>query len=136
MLAEAADLLARPEFRGATLAIPDALLALPVSFYSPPELRSRIVFPADSKLALQYLGNDSVHISLERLHAYIPLRTESLVPFFGRTAENILVLNAAYFPGNGSSFFGEYLRSQPELAARAKVIREYPFGSVVLLPAR
>jgi hypothetical protein len=130
IIAEATELLGRPVFQKASLAIPDQLLALPLWFYSAPALQARMVFPVDKNLELQYMEYNSVQDGKER---HMPLRTEPLMPYFKSSTEDIMVLDAAYFPGRSSSFLQEYLTADPALAARTEVVRDYAFGSFVLL---
>ena len=42
-----------------TLAVSDSLLVLPLHYYAPPEIASRIVFPVDFRAIRQYKGEDS-----------------------------------------------------------------------------
>ncbi len=64
-----------------------------LSHYSPPELRSRLMYPACPKLDLKYLGNNAAALGVEGLAQISPLKIESCAAILSNRKAFELVVN-------------------------------------------
>ena len=55
--------------------------SLVASYYAPPELKRRLVYLADSRRSLEYLGFDTVDLCAELLRPWFPVNTAAYAPF-------------------------------------------------------
>jgi hypothetical protein len=115
--AEIEGILKRPEYSKSRLLIGTPLIAMQWAYYSP-ELRDRIVFPADPVRSLRYLGRDSAHKDLLQLRGSFLLDIEPLDEFLHHEKHEFLVYHSF------DSFLGKYFSEEPEFAGRLKVLME------------
>ena len=115
--AEIEGILKRPEYSKSRLLIGAPQIAMQWAYYSP-ELRDRIVFPADPVRSLRYLGSDNEHKGLLHLRGSFPLDIEPLDEFVHHEKHEFLVYHSF------DSFLGRYFSQEPEFASRLKVLME------------
>jgi hypothetical protein len=74
-----------------TLAVSDSLLVLPLHYYAPPEVASRIVFPIDFRAIRQYKGEDSPEENLWAGRNIFPVSIVPLDNFLNQTSNFLVV---------------------------------------------
>ncbi len=68
-----------------------------LSYYAPPELRSRLMYPACPKLDLKYLGNDAAAFSVEGLAQISPLKVKPCEAVLSNRNAFKLVINGVRY---------------------------------------
>ena len=79
-----------------------------LTYYSPPELATRLVYPADPKWALETLGTDSPELTLVRLNRWAPLNVESYASFVRSNRDFIF----CYLPNAEFDWIASRLRNE------------------------
>ncbi|HWR37818.1 MAG TPA: glycosyltransferase family 39 protein [Clostridia bacterium] len=74
-----------------TIVVSDSLLALPLYYYSPPQLSSRIVFPVDFDAIRRYKREDSPEQNLWAGRNIFPIRIQSLKGLARSTPKYVIV---------------------------------------------